>query len=185
VKTPLRVVVGNARLTIAQLRIILAEVEAVVNNRPLGVTSNDPNDFTPITPMELVNGRKLEHLPDPNMRRNVTSFQHLWRKRQAILNGFWTRWSKDYLVEQNIRKKWKTPTQEELVGEIVLIRDDNKLSRNEWSIGRIIAVHPSKDGLIRNVTVKTPTSKIRRPVQKLAVFENFRRHSETSNTTST
>ena len=185
VKTPLRIVVGNAKLTMAQLRIILTEVEAVVNNRPLGVTSNDPNDFTPITPMELVNGRKLEHLPDPNLRKNVTSFQHLWRKRQSVLNGFWARWQKDYLVEQNIRRKWKAPTKENLIGEIVLIREDNKLSRNEWKLGRIIEVHPSKDGLIRNVTVKTATSKIRRPVQKLAVFENFRRHSETSNTTST
>ena len=173
VKAPLRVVVGNARLTLTQLRIILAEVEAIVNNRPLGVTSNDPNDLTPITPMELVNGRRLENLPDPNARRNVTSFQHLWRKRQAVLNGFWTRWSKDYLIEQNIRKKWPTPTQDDLIGKLVLIREDNKLSRNDWKIGRVIEVHPSKDGLIRNVTLKTPTSTLRRPVQKLALFENY------------
>jgi len=180
VKTPLKIVVGNSKLTIAQLRIMLAEIEGVINNRPLGVTSNDPNDFTPITPMELVNGRKLEHLPDPNLRKNVTSFQHLWRKRQAVLNGFWTRWQKDYLVEQNIRRKWKAPTRENLLNEVVLIREDNKLSRNEWKMGRIIEVHPSKDGLIRNVTVKTATSKIRRPIQKLAVFENLRTNSTTS-----
>jgi hypothetical protein len=123
--------------------------------------------------MELVNGRRLENLPDPNARRNVTSFQHLWRKRQAVLNGFWTRWSKDYLIEQNIRKKWPTPTQDDLIGKLVLIREDNKLSRNDWKIGRVIEVHPSKDGLIRNVTVKTPTSTLRRPVQKLALFENY------------
>jgi hypothetical protein len=58
------------------------------------------------------------------------------------------------------------------MGKIVLIRDDEKLSRNVWRIGRIIQVHPSKDGLIRNVTVKTKESILRRPVQKLALFEN-------------
>jgi len=173
VKTPLKIIVGNARLTINQLRIIIVEIEAIVNNRPLGVTSNDPNDFTPITPMELVNGRRLEHLPDPNVRKNITSFQHLWRKRQSILNGFWVRWTKDYLIEQNIRRKWKIPTKDNLLNKLVLIREDNKLSRNEWKIGRVIEVHPSKDGLIRNVTIKTPTSTLRRPVQKLALFENY------------
>ena len=173
VKTPLKIIVGNGRLTINQLRIILVEVEAIVNNRPLGVTSNDPNDYTPITPMELVNGRRLNHLPDPNLRQNTTTFQHLWRKRQSILNGFWLRWTKDYLIEQNIRRKWKVPTKDNLLDKLVLIREDNKLSRNDWKIGRVIEVHPSKDGLIRNVTVKTPTSTLRRPVQKLALFENY------------
>jgi hypothetical protein len=59
-----------------------------------------------------------------------------------------------------------------LVAKVVLIKDDH-LSRNEWLIGRIIETIPSKDGLIRNVVVKTSTSKLRRPVQKLAVFENL------------
>ena len=59
------------------------------------------------------------------------------------------------------------------MGKIVLIRDDEKLSRNLWRIGRIVEIHPSKDGLIRNVTVKTQESVLRRPVQKLALFENY------------
>jgi hypothetical protein len=54
-----------------------------------------------------------------------------------------------------------------------MICDDNKLLRNEWKLAKIIAVHQSKDGLIRNVTVKTPTSALRRSVQKLALFENI------------
>lgn len=173
VKHPLKIACGSAKLTLPQLRIILTELEAIINNRPLGVTSNNENDFTPITPMELVNGRRLNQMPDPNNRMDVTSFPHLWRKRKSILNGFWNRWQKTYLLEQNVRRKWKTPTTDDLLNKIVLIREDNKLSRNEWKIGRIITIHPSKDGLIRNVTVKTAEQTLRRPVQKLALFENF------------
>ncbi len=53
-KMPLRIAVGSARLTQPQLALILTEIEAVVNNRLLAVGSDDPNDFAPITPMELV-----------------------------------------------------------------------------------------------------------------------------------
>ena len=173
VKMPLKIACGAAHLTMTQLRIILTEIEAVVNNRPLGVTSNDAEDFCPITPMELVNGRRLDQIKDPNNRKNVTSFTHLWKKRQSILNSFWKRWSTNYLLEQQVRRKWKNPSQENLLDRIVLIREEDKLSRNVWKIGRIIETHPSKDGLIRNVTVKTATQTLRRPVQKLALFENY------------
>ena len=64
-KTPLRIVIGAARLTKAQLALILTEVEAVVNNRPLGVVKEDLDDLEPVTPMELVNGRRLDQIPDP------------------------------------------------------------------------------------------------------------------------
>ncbi len=172
VKMPLQIAVGSARLTRPQLALILTEIEAVVNNRPLAVVSDDPNDFAPITPMELVCGRKLEQIPDAKAPNWETKFSHLWKKRQSILNAFWKRWSNDYLLEQSVQKIWKTPNFDELVGKVVLIKDDH-LSRNEWLIGQIIETIPSKDGLIRNVVVKTAISKLRRPVQKLAVFENL------------
>ena len=159
-------------LTRSQLALVMTEIEAIVNNRPLCVTSNDPSDLTPITPMELINGRKLDQLPDPNNRINVTNFAHLWRKRQSILNQFWKRWHNDYLMSQNIQRIWKNPTSENLMDKLVLIREDS-LSRNEWKIARIIETIPSKDGLIRNVVVRTSTSTLRRPVQKLALFENY------------
>lgn len=61
---------------------------------------------------------------------------------------------------------------DDLMGKIVLIKDDF-LSRNDWKIGRIIEILPSRDGFIRNVVVQTPTSKLRRAVQKLALFEQI------------
>jgi len=172
VKTPLRVVVGSAKLTRNQLALILHEIEAVVNNRPLATTTEDPSDWVPITPMELVNGRRLEQIPDPKSPKASTSFSHLWKRRQAILNQFWKRWSHDYLLEQSVRRIWRTPKFDDLMGKVVLIKDDH-LSRNEWMIGRIVEIIPSKDGLVRNVVVKTATSRLRRAVQKLALFEQI------------
>jgi hypothetical protein len=109
----------------------------------------------------------------PNNRRKVTSLTHLWKKQQSILNSFWKRWSTNNLVEQQERRKWKNQSTENLLDKIVLIQEDDKLSRNVWKIGRIIQVHPSKDGLIRNVTVKTASQNLKIPVQKLAILENY------------
>ena len=173
VKIPLKIACGSAQLSISQFRIILTEIEAVVNNRPLGVTSNDADDYVPITPMELISGRRLDQIEDPNDRMNISSFDTLWRKRRSILNIFWKRWANDYLLEQSVRRKWKNPTRENLIGKIVLIKENDALSRNVWKIGRIMEVYPSKDGLIRNVCVKTGTSLLRRAVQQLSLFENY------------
>ena len=172
VKEPLRAVIGSARLTRNQIELILHEIEAVVNNRPLSVTNEDPSEWVPITPAELVNGRRMDQIPDPKAPLRSTTFSHLWKRRQAILNQFWKRWSANYLLEQSIRKKWKTPSSADLMGRIVLIKDDF-LSRNDWKIGRIIEILPSRDGFVRNVVVKTPTSKLRRAVQKLSLFEQI------------
>ena len=171
VKTPLRIIIGNAKLTSRQLAIILAEVEGIVNNRPLSTVTDHPDDLTPITPAELIIGRRMDPLPDPNLRKNETNIVHLWRKRQATLNAFWKRWRNDYLLSQDIRKKWQKPTDDQILNRVVLIRDDN-MSRNEWKLGRIVETYKSKDNLVRSVLVKTQTSLLRRPIQKISLLEN-------------
>jgi hypothetical protein len=67
VKTPLRIIVGNASLTFQQMSVILSEVEGIVNNHPLATVADDPDDLTPITPAELIMGREMDPLPDPNI----------------------------------------------------------------------------------------------------------------------
>jgi hypothetical protein len=138
----------------------------------LATVSDHPDDLTPITPSELINGRRMCHLPDPNPRKNETNIVHLWRRRQATLNSWWRRWQKDYLLNQDLRKKWHNPSEENLVNRIVLLKEDN-MARNEWRLARVIQTFASRDGLIRSVLVKTPTSTLRRPVQKLALLENI------------
>jgi hypothetical protein len=171
VKTPLRKIVGSAKLTFRQLSVILTEVEGMVNNRPLSSVTDHPDDLTPITPAELIIGRRMCQLPDPNPQKSTTPINHLWKKRQHTLNAFWKRWNHDYLLEQNVRKKWPAPSEENLLNKIVLIRDDT-LSRNVWKMGKIVDTVKSKDNLVRTVLVKTPTSILRRPIQRISLLEN-------------
>ncbi|KAI9550514.1 hypothetical protein GHT06_005390 [Daphnia sinensis] len=44
---------------------------------------------------------------------------------------------------------------------------DENAKRGEWLTGTVTGVHPSIDGVVRKVTVKTPHSILTRPVVKL------------------
>lgn len=52
---------------------------------------------------------------------------------------------------------------------MVVLRDQNAPPMN-WRLGRIINVHPGKDGLIRIVDVKTSTGTYQRPLSKICVL---------------
>jgi hypothetical protein len=175
VKRPLRIILGQSNLTFRHLQIIMAEVGSLINNRPLCAMGENPDEMIPLTPAELLMGRRMEApLPDPNFRAKDAQhldFTGMWRKRQLLLNQFWRKWRDSYLQNLSIRQKWREPQEENLMDKIVLIRDDN-LSRNEWKMGKIIQVFPSRDGLIRSVQLKTATGSLRRPIQKLAILES-------------
>ncbi|XP_047143059.1 uncharacterized protein LOC124817258 [Hydra vulgaris] len=107
-KRCLRKVIANARLTYEELLTILAEVEAVVNNRPITFTYNKPGD-TPLTPNHLLYGRTLNFLAieDDNIEYNLNA-------RSAyisnVLNHYWKRWRDEYVTElREYHKhiKWK------------------------------------------------------------------------------
>ena len=45
------------------------------------------------------------------------------------------------------------------------------LPRAQWPLGRITAVHPGADGLIRKVTVKTGSGEVIRDVRRVCLLE--------------
>ena len=47
---------------------------------------------------------------------------------------------------------------------------EDNLPPGQWLMGRVVDVHPGKDGLVRVVTVKTANSIFERPIVKLLVL---------------
>jgi hypothetical protein len=47
---------------------------------------------------------------------------------------------------------------------------DSNAERGNWTIRRIIEVHPGKDGKVRNVTVKTQNGNYRRPITTISII---------------
>ena len=71
-----------------------------------------------------------------------------------ISNQFWKRWLIEYLPTSQSRRKWNVHQTNIESGTIVLLKGEN-LSRGKWPLAEIIDVHPSSDGIVQVVKVKT------------------------------
>jgi hypothetical protein len=81
-----------------------------------------------------------------------------------------------------MRSKWIKPQRNMIVGDIVVIKDQNA-SRNLWRLARVDTTYPSNDGLVRKVKLAMATSHLdkngkrlqevqylERPVQKIVLI---------------
>ncbi|XP_050359301.1 uncharacterized protein LOC126779429 [Nymphalis io] len=131
---------------------------------PILLRSN--HDLTPLTPGHFLFGRPLVSLPSPNYEHrpvnSLTRFQRIEQLRQH----FWTRWSKEYISELQIRTKWRSCKGSLKLNSLVLLKEDN-LPPLKWGMGRIVAVHPGPDGIIRVADVKTSNGVVRRSFSKI------------------
>ena len=83
------------------------------------------------------------------------------------MRHFWKRWSAEYLVILQRFSKWHHSTKNPKVGDVVVLREDNMVA-TKWPIAKIVEVHAGQDGIVRVVTLKTPTGIYTRPVAKTA-----------------
>ncbi|XP_055621988.1 uncharacterized protein LOC129765600 [Toxorhynchites rutilus septentrionalis] len=166
-KHHLRRIVGNSLLSAEAVSTVLAQIEGVLNSRPITPLSSDPSDLQALTPGHFLIGRPILTLPEPDLSEIPTSRLDMWQKMQLLTQHFWRRWQDEYLSTLQTRYRWTTVNQNLLIGSIVLIRDDNQ-PIGKWSMGRVTDVHPGEDGLVRVATLRIPSGKlIKRPITKI------------------
>lgn len=166
VKHHLRRVVGNHLLTFEEMATVLAQIEAVLNSRPLCALSDDPEDLASLTPGHFLIGEPMNSFPEPDVSHVKLNRLSRWQLLQQIVQSFWSRWQSEYLATLQQRNKWLFRTENIRTGMLVLIVDE-RLPPTRWIMGRITELHAGSDGLVRVVTVKTATSHIKRAIHKL------------------
>ncbi|XP_025833693.1 uncharacterized protein LOC112905445 [Agrilus planipennis] len=165
--------VANALFTYEQFNTCIIEIEAILNSRPLVPISSDPNDLVALTPAHFLIGDSLMSFPEPDYRDVYQNKLSTWQRIQQVKQHFWSRWYKEYLNELRIRSKWHKGTSEEIkIGTIVLIKEEN-LPPRQWSLGRIIELHPGDDNIVRVVTVRTQDGVYKRCIKKLSPLPNL------------
>ncbi|XP_070570536.1 uncharacterized protein [Ptychodera flava] len=157
------------RMSDEALRTLFCEVEAIINSRPITRLSEDLNDLEALTPNHLLMLKPKQALPPGLFQKNDNYVRRRWRQVQYLADIFWKRWMKEYLPLLQERQKWLEIRRNLNVGDVVLIVD-NTAPRNSWSMGRITEVMKDKKGLVRFAEVKTRTTTLRRPVDKLCVL---------------
>lgn len=165
-KYHLRRVVGNGTCTYEELLTILCQIEACLNSRPLCPISSDINDFEILTPGHFLIGRPILTRPQPSSLETPTNRLSYWRRIYQTTERFWKQWQSDYLSRMQQRPKWTLKAENVEVGELVLLKEEN-LPPSQWKLVRIIEVHKGSDNIVRVVTIKTPTTILKRPIVKI------------------
>ena len=105
------------------LTTLMAEVCAIVNNRPLVEVSNDPESPILLTPSMLLT---MKNVADVNPFLSFSSKDMLrstWKHVQKLTDVFWHRWKLEYLHSLHIRKKWQNHSVNLKPGGLVLVQD--------------------------------------------------------------
>ncbi|XP_018400322.1 PREDICTED: uncharacterized protein LOC108777840 [Cyphomyrmex costatus] len=169
-KTHLRKIIGTTPLSYEELYTLLVRIEACLNSRPLCPLTDDAMDLAALTPAHFLIGVPLTSLPELDVSETpvnrLTRHQLLTQMRQH----FWQRWSKEYITQLQQRHKWTEESKADIkIGMMVLLRDENTPPMH-WRLGRIVAVHPGKDGLIRILDVRTSNGVVQRSLPKICIL---------------
>ena len=159
-------VVGNTALTFEAFTTLAAEIEAILNSRPIGLTSSDPNDPAALTPAHFLIGRPLTLLPQPDYATVPRNRLSIWRYITKTAQDFWKSWHLEYLSELQKRQKWVKGKGELLQGSlVVVIEKDHQCGR--WPLGVVLETYPGSDGIVRVAKVRTAQGEYIRNVTRL------------------
>lgn len=158
--------VGTKVLKVDEMLTALAQIEAVLNSRPLTPISSDPSDFEALTPGHFLVQRPLTAIPEPDLQDLPTNRLSKWETAQQVSQQVWSRWSTQYLSDLHNRTKWTKQRNNIQVGTMVLLKDENAPPL-KWHLGRVVKVFEGSDGNIRVVTVRTKDGCFDRGISKV------------------
>ncbi|XP_044583030.1 uncharacterized protein LOC123264053 [Cotesia glomerata] len=169
IKFHLRRTIGDSLLTLEQYSTLLAQIEAILNSRPLTPLNEDPADLAVLTPGHFLIGQSLTAIPEPSLTDLQPARLSHWEQVQQMVQHFWKRYYQDCIHRYQAISKWHHRRNQIKVGSVVLITTEDLLP-TKWPLAKVIAVHPGEDGQIRVVTVKTVNTELVRPITKLCVL---------------
>ena len=171
IKVALRKTLKNARLSYEELETVVAEIEAVINSRPLSYL-HDEEILEPLTPSHLMYGRRLKTHVMNCETRNSDEIPPIKRVQYVnrLLEQYWKRFTAEYLTslqERNL-KGVINPTVE--INQVVLTKQ-KLMPRNCWNLGQIIRIICSPDGVPKGAELRTEKGTLKRPLHLLCPIE--------------
>ncbi|UYV63232.1 hypothetical protein LAZ67_2003501 [Cordylochernes scorpioides] len=162
-----RRIIGETLLTYEEFLTLIVQMEACLNSRPLVPFNGDPNDLAVLTPAHFLLTSSSCCVPE----EDLLSAQLLprWKMVQKMVQHLWRQWSTDYIHNLQQRQKWRTPRPNVATGSLVLVREEH-VPPAKWIMGRVVEIHPGKDGLVRVGSIRTKAGLLKRPLVKLALL---------------
>ncbi|XP_047988174.1 uncharacterized protein LOC125227843 [Leguminivora glycinivorella] len=167
VKASLKIVLKERAPREETYNTLLAEVENIVNSRPLTHVSVEAGSAVTLTPNHFLLGSS-SNLPQMGIFDNSEFFlRKQWRIAQRLADLYWKRWVREVLPDLLPRQKWNKEQRPLQVGDLVLIVDPDG-PRNVWPRGIIEQTLPGRDGRTRMVRIRTKTGVLTRSAARVA-----------------
>lgn len=148
----------------------LAQVENIVNSRPLTDVPVDNESSEAITPNHLIHGTSSGVKPYFDKGLEEGLYKRQWITVEQMSTSFWRRFVNEYLPTLTKRTKWFEKAKPLVIGDIVIVVDERN-PRNTWPKGIVIDVNKGTDGQTRSAIVKTQYGTYTKPTVKLAVLD--------------
>jgi len=148
---------------------VMAEVESIINSRPLVPVTFEPGTEEPLTPNHLLLFRSNHNLPPGLFDKRDCYARRRWAQTQYLTNQFWLRWVREFLPHIIHMQKWFCKKRNFEKDDIVLVVDETQ-PRSRWALGRIIDTYSDSKGLVRSVLVKSQNTLLKRPITKLCLI---------------
>ena len=144
----------NAPLTSAVFRTALTFAENLVNRRPIGNLSEDPNDPEPLTPGMFI-GQQFAHF-DSHFHGKLSGSKYVeqWKLVVRLQEKFAARFFRELTPELEKRAKWWDLLPEIAVDQVVIVLNCPPTEKGQWPLGRVECLRRGRDGVIRGAWVR-------------------------------
>ena len=103
-----------------------AQINSIMNNRPITKVSDDPNDLRALTPGQIMSGA-ADANAQPSEFLNPLGYCRSFKMLKEAVDVWWYRWQKEYLNTLQQRQKWFNPARNLSKGDLILIINKNML----------------------------------------------------------
>ena len=153
--------VANLRLHATGLQTLLKLIENDLNNLPLGYSYNRDSDNSPLLKLIFPNMLKIGRLNTRAMDgpiRMPAGPGEMMKKIEKGYSSFFDLWNTTMIPKLMKMNKWFDTKSQLVVGDIVYFRKVESELASKWTVGKIVDVTKSKDGLVRRVDVQYQNS---------------------------
>ena len=141
----------GSKLIEESLQTLVAEVEAIINSRPLTTeVMNDATSLAPLSPINLLTMKSRVVMPSPgNFTTPDRYSRKQWRRVQHVANKFWDRWRKEALLALQNREKWNNQKRKLSGWDIALLRQET--DQNQRPMAQIVNAYSDGKGNVHSV----------------------------------
>ena len=97
-------------------------------------------------------------------------YRQSWRHVQTLVNSYWDRWLKQYLVTLQSRQRWQRVRDNVKVNDVMLLIDES-VPRGCYPLGIVVETIKNRDGLVRSVKLRSRGKTVVRPLTKVVFLE--------------